>query len=86
MQDVIQYLKKLQGLLERSVNGNQQTHNLLNSMNDNSKRTEQLLERIAVAAESLQTSSQHMEQLMEESWKTYNDMTVKTQKRVRRIA
>jgi DNA-binding transcriptional regulator YbjK len=65
MEDVIAYLKKLQGLLERSVNGNQQTHNLLSSINDSSKRLEQLLERVAVATEASQTSNQHMEQQLE---------------------
>lgn len=65
MEDVIQYLKKLQGLLERSVNGNQQTHSLLSSLNDSSKRLEQLLERVAAATEASQTSNQHMEQQLE---------------------
>lgn len=83
MDNIVQYLKKFQGLLERSVNGNQQTHNLLGTLNDSSKRVEQLLERIAVAAESLQASSQRIEQLMDQSWRTYEDVVDKKRKKPR---
>lgn len=56
-QDVISCLKTLQGLLERSVNGNHQTHTLLEQLNKN-------MERMVVCNE-------HTAELMQKSWEAY---------------
>lgn len=76
MSDQIVHLKNVESLLQNLINSQKLTEGHLERL----KSIEQLLERIAGAAERLEDSNQKTAMMMEKAWRSYDILAGSTKK------